>query len=177
MKNKGTILLAVLISCALLFAFLFSGKDETPAPRKAAVGYPAPDFTLTDIAGKMWRLSDMKGKVVLVNFWATWCDSCKEENPALQRFINSERQNGNLVVLTILFNDSPLNAADYLKNNNFSFNVLIDDRKTSMEYGITGVPETFVIAKTGELKNKFVGPVNWDDPDIKTAIDKLTAGK
>ncbi|HMK61790.1 MAG TPA: TlpA disulfide reductase family protein [Dissulfurispiraceae bacterium] len=159
----------------LLFAYLFSGQEESPVSRRAVAGMSAPDFTLPDISGKTWRLSDLRGKVVLINFWATWCDSCKEENPSLQRFVSAEKENKNLVVLTILYNDSPENATQYLKNNHFSFNVLIDDRKTSLEYGITGVPETFVLSKSGSLKNKFIGPVNWDDPDVKAAIDKLAA--
>ncbi len=175
MKHKGIVLFIILALGAALFFFIFSGKGEHPMPKKAVAGMPAPDFELTDITGKVWRLADFQGKVVLVNFWATWCDSCKEENPSLQKFMDSEKENRNLVLLTILYNDSPQNAADYLKRNSFSFNVLLDDRKTSLEYGITGVPETFVISKKGLLKNKFIGPVPWDSPDVKAAIDKLAA--
>ncbi len=175
MKHKGIVLLIILALGAALFSFIFSGKGEQPARKKAVAGMPAPDFELKDITGKVWRLADFRGKVVLVNFWATWCDSCKEENPSLQRFMDSEKENLNLVVVTILYNDSPQNAADYLKRNNFSFNVLLDDRKTSLEYGITGVPETFVISKKGVLKSKFIGPVHWDAPDVKAAIDTLSA--
>jgi cytochrome c biogenesis protein CcmG/thiol:disulfide interchange protein DsbE len=175
MKYKGIILLIILALGAALFSFIFSGKGEQSARKKAVAGMPAPDFELKDVNGKVWRLADLGGKVVLVNFWATWCDSCKEENPSLQKFMNSEKENHDLVVVTILYNDSPKNAVEYLQRNNFSFNVLLDDKKTSIEYGITGVPETFVISKKGLLRSKFIGPVNWDAPDIKSAIDKLAA--
>lgn len=80
-----------------------------------------------------------------------------------------------MVVVTILWNDSTQNALEYLKRNNFSFNVLNDNGKTSLEYGITGVPETFLISKSGLLKSKFIGPVDWDTPDVKASIDKLAA--
>jgi len=175
MKHKGIVLLIILVLGAALFSFIFSGKGGKPVQKKAVSGMPAPDFELTDITGKAWHLADFRGKVVLVNFWATWCDSCKEENPSLQKFIDSEKENRNLVLLTILYNDSPQNAVDYLKRYNLSFNVLLDDRKTSLVYGITGVPETFVISKKGLLKGKFIGPVQWGAPDLKAEIDKLAA--
>ena len=175
MKHKGIVLLIILVLGAALFSFIFSGKGGQPAQKKAVSGMPAPDFELTDITGKSWHLADFRGKVVLVNFWATWCDSCKEENPSLQKFMDSEKENRNLVLLTILYNDSPQNAVDYLKRYNLSFNVLLDDRKTSLVYGITGVPETFVISKKGLLKGKFIGPVQWGAPDLKAEIDKLAA--
>jgi cytochrome c biogenesis protein CcmG/thiol:disulfide interchange protein DsbE len=175
MKHKGIVLLIILVLGAALFSFIFSGKGGQPVQKKAVSGMPAPDFELTDITGKAWHLADFRGKVVLVNFWATWCDSCKEENPSLQKFIDSEKENRNLVLLTILYNDSPQNAVDYLKRYNLSFNVLLDDRKTSLVYGITGVPETFVISKKGLLKGKFIGPVQWGAPDLKAEIDKLAA--
>jgi peroxiredoxin len=175
MKHKGIVLLIILVLGAALFSFIFSGKGGQPVQKKAVSGMPAPDFELTDITGKAWHLADFRGKVVLVNFWATWCDSCKEENPSLQKFMDSEKENRNLVLLTILYNDSPQNAVDYLKRYNLSFNVLLDDRKTSLVYGITGVPETFVISKKGLLKGKFIGPVQWGAPDLKAEIDKLAA--
>jgi cytochrome c biogenesis protein CcmG/thiol:disulfide interchange protein DsbE len=175
MKNKGIVLFIILAVSAALFVFMFSGKEETPARKKAVTGLPAPDFALNDLSGKSWRLADLRGKVVLVNFWATWCDSCKEENPSLKRFMDSERENKNIVLVAVLYNDTPKNAVEYLRKNNLDFNVLLDDRKASADYGITGVPETFIISKDGTLKGKFIGPVRWDDLKIKAAIEKLAA--
>lgn len=175
MKRKGIILFIILALGVALFSFILGGKEEQPARKKAIAGLPAPDFALKDSSGQMWQLSDLRGKVVLVNFWATWCDTCKEENPSLQRFIDSEKGNPNLAIVTILYSDSPSNAFEYMKRNNLSFKVLLDDGKTSYEYGLTGVPETFLISKKGLLKSKFIGPVNWDTPEVKAAIDKLAA--
>jgi peroxiredoxin len=172
MKHKSIILLIIFIAGIALTYFL-SEKEET-VKRKASIGLSAPDFELKDIDGKIWRLSDLKGKVVLINFWATWCDSCKEENPSFQKLIESEKDNSNFVAVTILYNDSAQNAVSYLKNNGFTFNVLIDDKRTSTNYGITGVPETFILSKRGTLERKIIGPMSWDTPDVRAAIKKLT---
>ena len=171
MKNKGIILLIVFI-VGIVLTYSLPGKKES-AKRKASIGLSAPNFELQDIGGKTWRLSDLRGKVVLVNFWATWCDSCNEENPSFQKFIESKKDNRNFVAVTILYNDSAQNAVSYLKNNGFTFNVLIDDQKTSYDYGITGVPETFILSKSGIVDRKIIGPISWDNPDVRATIKKL----
>jgi len=175
MKNKSLILIIVLFTGIALAYFVpdWEGAKVEPVTKKAAKGQPAPDFALKDIDGKAWRLSDLKGKVILLNFWATWCDSCKEENPSFQKLIESQKENANFAAVTILYNDSAQNALAYMKNNNLRFNVLMDDRKTSVDYGITGVPETFLISKKGIVTNKIIGPINWDTPEVRTAISKL----
>ncbi|HTZ19175.1 MAG TPA: TlpA disulfide reductase family protein [Dissulfurispiraceae bacterium] len=180
MKNKSIILVAILV-VGIALAYFLSGKEASkearkagPVPKTAAVGLQAPDFELADINNRVWRLSDLRGKVVLITFWATWCDSCSEENPSLQKLIASEKDNKDFVALTLLYDDSAQNAVSYLKRNNFTFNVLLDDRKASSDYGITGVPETFVISKKGIVSNKIVGPIDWETPEVKAAIRKLT---
>ena len=175
MKRKGIVLLIILVLGVALFSLIFGGKGDQQVRKKAATGIMAPDFELKDITGRVWHLTDLRGKVVVVNFWATWCDTCREENPSLQKFLDSEKDNRSLIVVTILYNDTPEHAVGYLKKNNFSFNVLLDDGKTSVEYGITGVPETFMITKKGLLNGKFIGPINWNTPEVKALIDKLIA--
>jgi peroxiredoxin len=76
-------------------------------------------------------------------------------------------------VIKILFRDSRSNAALYIKENKFNFTVLIDDKHAALDYGVTGVPETFVISKKGILRHKFIGPVRWDMPDVRAAISRL----
>ena len=170
--NKKGIILAVLLVAAALFIFLFTAKEETVI-NKAALGKPAPPFELTDLHGATLSLDNLKGKVVLVNFWATWCDTCKEEKPLLQKLIRAEKGNDKFAVVTILFNDSMKNAEAYMKKNGFSFPVLADDRKVSMNYGVTGVPESFIISKKGILRHKLIGPVQWDDREVKAALKKF----
>ena len=173
MNKKGIILSVILVAAALL-VFLIASRNE-PVIKKAVIGKPAPPFELTDLHGATLSLDNLKGKVVLVNFWATWCDTCKEEKPLLQKLIAAETGNDKFAVVTILFNDSMGNAEEYMKKNGFSFPVLADDRKVSMNYGVTGVPESFIISKKGVLRHKLIGPVQWDDREVKAALKKLIA--
>ncbi len=80
----------------------------------AAVGSQAPDFTLQDLKGKVWRLSELKGKVVLLHFWATWCSTCEQENPTLQNLLLAERDNPQFVVLSVLVRDEADGARAYM---------------------------------------------------------------
>jgi cytochrome c biogenesis protein CcmG, thiol:disulfide interchange protein DsbE len=171
MKNKSVILAVLAVVIVLLAVFLI--KEDKPAKAKAAIGQAAPNFELSDIQGNKVSLSDFRGKVALVNFWATWCDTCRQEAPALHVFANDRELAGGLEVVKILFRDSMSNAGRYLKENNFNFRVLLDDRQASLDYGVRAVPESFIISKKGILRHKFIGPVNWDSPDLKTAVKNL----
>ena len=171
MKVKGIILLIIL--AIGIAAVVVLTKTES-VPKKAAVGLEAPAFELKDMQGRPWKLSDFKGKTVLLNFWASWCDSCKEENPSLQRLIDMEKGNARFVPVTVLFRDEPAKAAEYMKANGISFPVLLDDKNIAVQYGLTGVPETFIIDSKGVVRQKIVGPIAWDAPEVKAALDKLS---
>ncbi len=171
MKNKGVILIILLL---LGIAAVFGMRGISGhSPKKAAVGLEAPGFTLKDTEGRIWKLADLRNKVVLVNFWASWCDSCKEENPSIQRLFNAGKGNDKLVILSVLFKDDPAKAMEYMKTNGFNYPVLMDDQNLSSQYGLTGVPETFIIDKKGFIKQKVVGPIMWDSPEVRTAIVQL----
>ncbi len=171
MKNRSIILLIVFIIGIAAVVILTRTSDRPP--QRAAVGLEAPVFELEDTEGRTWKLADLKNKVVLLNFWASWCDSCKEENPSLQRLINADTVTNNLVFISVLYKDDPAKAMAYMKTNGFSFPVLIDDKNVSGQYRITGVPETFLIDKKGIVRQKFVGPIAWDAPEIRAALAKL----
>ena len=129
-------------------------------------GDPAPLFSLTDINGKIWSLEELKGKVVLVNFWATWCPTCKGEKFSLQKLSNMIRDKSNFLILTILYNDAPRRAVQYMKQNNLRLTLLLDSKQeVSKMYGLTGVPETYIIDKKGVLRKKIIGPTRFDTPD------------
>jgi peroxiredoxin len=129
-------------------------------------GEPAPLFSLNDIGGKIWSLEEFKGKVVLVNFWATWCPTCKEEKRSLQKLSNMIRNKSNFVILTILYNDSARRAFQFMKNNNLNLTLLLDSKQeVSKMYGLTGVPETYIVDKKGVLRKKIIGPTRFDTPD------------
>ncbi|MBI3593002.1 MAG: TlpA family protein disulfide reductase [Nitrospirae bacterium] len=171
MKNKGVILL--LTFAIGVIAIIFLSKTHDQPRKKAATGLEAPLFELKDTEGRTWRLSDLRGKVVLLNIWASWCDSCKQENPSIQNLINAEKGNDRLIFVSVLYKDNPAKAMEYMKANGFTFPVLIDDKNVAGMYGITGVPETFIIDKKGTIKEKIVGPIQWDSPDVRAAIARL----
>jgi peroxiredoxin len=173
MKRRAFNYLSIFFCLGVLFIALVTGCDWM-APRVVLEkGQPAPGFELADMDGNTWRLNDLRGKVVLINFWATWCPSCISEMPSLQNLI-LKKNNPGFVVLTIVFEDDPFRAYSYVKSNNYSFPVLKDpDGSTAEAYGLTGVPETFVVDKKGILRKKVIGPTTFDDQEVLTYLERL----
>ena len=130
---------------------------ETPAFNEAMAELKAADerrrsanFTLTDLQGKPWTLADLKGKVVLVNFWATWCPPCRKEMPDLEALYQRFQSKG-LVVLAISDEDRT-KVEGFLAGKNFTFPVLLDpDRKVHEMFEVEGIPKSFVYDRKGKL--------------------------
>ena len=117
----------------------------------------APDFRLKNLEGQLVTLSEFRGKPVLINFWASWCQPCREEMPYLQQVYDEWASKG-LVLLTIDIGETPATIKKFFAENNLSLPVLLDtDKEVSQEYGITGVPETFLIDKNGIIRKKQIG--------------------
>lgn len=162
--------LVVLVLCLSLF---ISGCGEVPD--KAVVGLTAPDFSLVDKSGKTWTLSGLKGKVVFVNFWATWCPPCREEMPSMQR-LYSKMPKDKFEMLAILENDKPERADAFAAELGITLPILYDEAKTVWpKYGLTGLPETFIVDKDGFLREKFIGPAQWDSPQFIQKLRKYIA--
>lgn len=148
----------------LISILLLAGCGPTEEQTKvlAVKGQTAPDFTLTDIKGNNWKLSDLKGKVVFINFWATWCPPCIRELPSMNT-LNKSMTGKPFQMLTILYNDRPEMGQSFVIKEGFEFPVLIDPNAlTGKQYGLTGVPETFIIDTEGILREKFIGPYDWN---------------
>jgi len=108
------------------------------------------DFTLTDIQGKNWKLSDLRGKVVVVNFWATWCPPCRKEMPDLESLYVRFRDQG-LVVLAISDEDAT-KVKPFIAEHKFTYPILLDPgRKVNNLYQIDGIPKTFIYDREGKL--------------------------
>jgi peroxiredoxin len=122
----------------------------------------APDFTFPGLDGKMIRLSDYKGKVVLVNIWATWCPPCVAEMPSMEK-LYQKFKGENFEILAVSIDEPGLKAvAPFMKKSGLTFPALIDSEGAiKTVYGITGIPESFIIDKQGILIKKIVGPVDW----------------
>jgi peroxiredoxin len=144
------------------FFLLFTACGQRP--KTAVIGKPAPDFTLVDRQGKTWSLSELEGQVVFINFWATWCPPCREEMPSLQRLYTLLPKD-RFKMLSVLNRDDPSLADRFAAK--FSITIpILDDQKdiVGQLYGLTGVPETFIVDKQGVLREKYIGPAQWDSP-------------
>ncbi|XOF33355.1 MAG: peroxiredoxin family protein [Candidatus Electrothrix sp. YB6] len=141
-----------------------TGQNETTAVAVAAVGHSAPDFTLKDVLGRTWTLSELKGQVVFVNFWATWCPPCISEMPSMQNLYET-LPNDQFKMLAVLNRDKPANADKFIEDFGIFIPILYDqDNTVGAKYGLTGVPETFIVDKQGIIREKIIGPAEWDSP-------------
>ena len=157
----------IVIFCLPLF-ILACGQE----PKVAKVGEPAPDFTLVDLNGSSWTLSDLAGQVVFVNFWATWCPPCREEMPSMQQLYNVMPKD-KFVMLAVLNKDDPLLADKFAETLGISMPILNDrDNIAGKKYGLTGLPETYIVDKQGVLREKFIGPKQWDTPKIRHMLSR-----
>jgi len=141
------------------------------------IGKPAPDFVLQDINGRSWKLSDQKGKVVFLNFWATWCKPCRDEMPSMVS-LDQAMTDKPFQMLTIVFNDDHKMSDNFARQLGATFPILSNPSPELNEaYMITGVPETFIIDADGILRHKFIGPNNWDTREMRNLILGLTDRK
>ncbi len=120
--------------------------------------HPAPDFTLKGFDGKQVKLSDYKGKVVIVNFWASWCPPCAEEAPTLESGWQKFKNEG-VVFLGVNLWDDPQNAEQFIEDNDLTYINGTTKTGTATEYGLTGIPETYVIDKNGQVIRRWRGPL------------------
>lgn len=174
----GAIVLLVLtLGGAYFLKSSLAAKEETPGRQKSketlterqpvpATPVMAPDFALVDMNGRQVRLSDQRGKKVLINFWTTWCKYCRVEMPVLQKFYEQTKDK-NWQVLMVNITSMEKNFSDvenYLKSNNFTFPVLIDkDGLVTAQYGINSIPTSFILNEKGEVIKTKMGPFSEDE--------------
>jgi peroxiredoxin len=126
-----------------------------PAP---AVGHPAPDFTLTDLDGNTFTLSELRGQPVVLNFWATWCPPCRAEMPELQAA--SERLNGEVAIIGVNQGENAQQIAGFVQPLGFTFPMPLDERMdVSRQYLVRNLPTTFFIDRDGIIRYTQVGPL------------------
>jgi cytochrome c biogenesis protein CcmG/thiol:disulfide interchange protein DsbE len=175
MKNKAFILLIILLSGIIMASLIIRHRYS---PVMIALGSAAPDIEFTDINKNKINLSDLKGSVVMINFWATWCGSCVDELPSIEGLSRQMSGTPKFKLITILFKDDEYRAINYMKENGYTFPVYFNpDSSAAKTFGITGVPETFIIDKKGILRNKVIGPAEWNSPLIIEALLKLVNEK
>lgn len=136
----------------------------------------APDFTLNDLEGNAVKLSDYKGKIVILNFWAVWCKYCLQEMPDLSALNKELEKENEAVILAVDVKESPDTVREYLSANNITLKVLLDEEGSVAEtYGVPGYPTTFVLNKDGSLYTYLSGAT--DKETLRTIIDKVKNGE
>jgi cytochrome c biogenesis protein CcmG, thiol:disulfide interchange protein DsbE len=148
----------VLALLALFFYGLTTNRLPTGVdPRPNAL---APDFQLSTFDGKSLRLADLRGQVVVLNFWASWCVPCREEQPSLvstaQRY-----QNRGVTFVGINIQDNSHDATGFIRQYNIGYPVVSDPTgAVYINYGVVGMPETYVVTRDGRIAQKLIGPVD-----------------
>jgi peroxiredoxin len=135
---------------------------------------PAPDFLLPDLNGQVVRLSQLKGKVVMLNVWTTWCPPCRQEMPTMERLYQRLKSSEVLMLAVSQDVDGRNTVVPYLQEGGFTFPVLLDVRgEVGKKYGVTGYPETFIIDRQGKVVYHHIGYNDWSQPTVETALRRL----
>lgn len=153
---------------AALAVFLFSACNSGRPPK---IGETAPDFTVTD-SQRTVTLSQLRGKPVVLNFWASWCAPCVEEMPSL---VQLKKQIGDKATILAVSVDQDANAYDqFVRDHDVQLLTVRDPKQTSSTlYGTFKYPETWVIDKDGVIRRKFIGATNWTSPEIVDYLNRL----
>jgi cytochrome c biogenesis protein CcmG/thiol:disulfide interchange protein DsbE len=149
---------------------LLSGCYSSSRPSR--VGNAAPDFTVRD-SDRTVTLSQFKGQVVVLNFWATWCPPCIEEMPSLVEMQRRMKPKG-VTVLAVSIDVDENAYHKFLKDHGVNMITVRDpEEKTAVLYGTHGWPETYIIDRSGVVRRKFIGAVDWTEPEIIDFMGKL----
>ena len=167
---------AVLVG-ALLWA---AGAGASPEAMKA-LGIlemrqrtAAPDVTLATLRGKSLSLNELKGKVVLVNFWATWCLPCQWEMPLMEKLYQGYKDKGFVVVAISLDREGAAVVEPFVKEKKLTYPVALDPTfQGANHFGVRGVPATFLIGRDGFIAGVTYGPKEWDGPEARALIESL----
>ena len=161
MRRRTRLLAGVVAVVAAIVVLLLAGLGKDPSViASPLVGRAAPNFTLPQLDGPPMELARLRGQVVVINFWASWCTECQVEQAALDQAWQKFRDSG-VVVIGVDFEDSTGAARGYVRSENVAYPVVEDaGSKTALAYGLRGVPETFVVNRSGRIVSHVIGPVS-----------------
>jgi peroxiredoxin len=169
----GRILAAVALAAVAVALFWLGGGGPDPIER----GSVAPGFTLERLEGGETSLAEMRGRVVLVNFWATWCEPCKQEMPAMERLYRRHHEAG-FELLAISVGEDPETVRAFRDQLGLSFPILLDrDKTVSNAYQTYRFPESYLVDREGTVVERYVGPREWDHEAYVERVGRLLAGE
>jgi thiol-disulfide isomerase/thioredoxin len=157
---------------ALMKSGFVDAGGETTVDKPESFDY---GFTLKNLKGEVVNMEEMKGKVIFLNLWATWCGPCRVEMPSIESLYNSVDKDK--VAFVMLSLDVPENfhkVVRYVDDKDFTFPVYVVDRGLTKQLNVPSIPTTFVIGKDGNIKRKEVGVTNFDTPKFKQFLISLT---
>ncbi len=143
---------------------------------EVAAGDMAANFALQDLRGQTVALSALRGKVVFLNIWATWCGPCREEMPSMETLFNAMNGRSDFVMLAVSQDRKGRSVvAPYVeKSGGYHFEILLDpENRVSEEYNVSGVPETFIIDRKGRIVAHHMGAFDWSRDDVRQALLEL----
>ncbi|MDH4121179.1 MAG: TlpA family protein disulfide reductase [Deltaproteobacteria bacterium] len=170
---KLWVVLGLIAGMVGLFAFGFTTdpyKVQSPL-----LGKPAPDFTVKTLDGQTIQLSALRGKVVVLNFWGSWCAACREEARLLQEtHVRYEQKAKTAMVLGIAMNDTPEQARKFAEIFGKTFSLALDNKTgdVAFQYGVYGAPETFFIDRQGMIRHKVIGAMTAEE--VAKQMEQLT---
>lgn len=172
-KSKRTgLIVAFAVILALLGLLAWGLRKVQAGPLSSGT---APDFTLTSFDGRTLTLSELRGQVVIINFWASWCPPCREEAAYLEQTWRKYKDKG-VIFIGVDWVDTEKEALAYIDEFDLTyFNGPDIGTRIAQAYNIQGVPETFYVAKNGELRGVHIGPLK--SPELDDKIDELLAEK
>ena len=160
---------------AALAAAVAFGAAPAEAPIKRWDGKPTPALVLPDLAGNTVDLRTLKGSVVVVNFWATWCEPCRDEMPSLQR-LQARMQGKPLKVLTVNYGEFPPRIEPFLKREKIELPVLLDTQKdAARDWNAGGLPITFLVDARGHVRYWVFGERDWNAGEPLELVQSLVA--
>lgn len=166
-----------LVVGAIYFSTSGSSVPSREPVKLVGVGDAAPDFELEDTKGNKVSLSSLRGKVVLLNLWATWCPPCKEEMPSMEKLHNAMDGDDFVMLAVNVEANGRAAVAEFLAETPYTFPILYDDKGVVQSlYGVSKFPESFIIRKDGTIAEKIIGPLDWASPKTINYFKNLTKG-
>ena len=158
---------------ALFAALVLLALPAGAQPLKGWTGGRTPALELEDANGKPHRLAQYAGKVVLVNFWATWCTPCRDEMPSMEA-LRAQLQDRPFVILAVNVGEGARATSAFGDKMRLNFPLLVDrDTKTTRNWGARILPASFVVGPDGRIRYSHFGALDWSDPQVKAAIERL----
>jgi len=173
---KSVLFCSLMVSVFFMFSAAYAENKSVGLPKQMKL-FKAPEFSLKNEDGKVFKLSDYKGKLVIINFWATWCPPCRYEMPAMERAWKKLKGKG-VVLLAINVGEDENTIFEFTAKYPMTFPILLDRKgEVVKKYKVTGLPTTYIISTDGVVIYRAMGGRMWDHPKLVNKLLKMAKPK